>query len=250
MEYLQGIYRISHVGTGSMCDFTIECPQLAQRSKAGQFVHIRLPGFTLRRPISICEVEGDSLRILFDVRGEGTRVMAQLREGDSIDVMGPLGNGFTLLDSQKKAVVVGGGIGVPPMLQTAKHYAGNATAILGFRDAGKIVLTQDFEKYGARVMLATDDGSAGHHGLVTDLLRQRLEEEKPEYLAVAFDVHAPTFRHKMYEAYKGTRKPMPEELREQVAIAQCEENESHFKYGFSAGLIVQQEAHEQLQNKK
>ena len=175
MEYLQGIYRISHVGTGSMCDFTIECPQLAQRSKAGQFVHIRLPGFTLRRPISICEVEGDSLRILFDVRGEGTRAMAQLREGDSIDVMGPLGNGFTLLDPQKKAVVVGGGIGVPPMLQTAKHYAGNATAILGFRDAGKIVLTQDFEKYGVRVMLATDDGSAGHHGLVTDLLRQRLD---------------------------------------------------------------------------
>ena len=73
--------------------------------------------------------------------------------------------------------MVGGGIGVPPMLQTAKHYAGNATAILGFRDAGKIVLTQDFEKYGVRVMLATDDGSAGHHGLVTDLLRQRLEEE-------------------------------------------------------------------------
>ena len=180
MEYLQGIYRISHVGKGSMCDFTIECPQLAQRSKAGQFVHIRLPGFTLRRPISICEVEGDSLRILFDVRGEGTRAMAQLREGDSLDVMGPLGNGFTLLDPQKKAVVVGGGIGVPPMLQTAKHYAGNATAILGFRDAGKIVLTQDFEKYGVRVMLATDDGSAGHHGLVTDLLRQRLEEEKPD----------------------------------------------------------------------
>ena len=57
MEYLQGIYRISHVGTGSMCDFTIECPQLAQRSKAGQFVHIRLPGFTLRRPISICEAK-------------------------------------------------------------------------------------------------------------------------------------------------------------------------------------------------
>ena len=76
--------------------------------------------------------------------------------------------------------MVGGGIGVPPMLQTAKHYAGNVTAILGFRDAGKIVLTQDFEKYGVRVMLATDDGSAGHHGLVTDLLRQRLEEEKPD----------------------------------------------------------------------
>ena len=76
--------------------------------------------------------------------------------------------------------VVGGGIGVPPMLQTAKHYGSNATAILGFRDKDKIVLTEDFERSGIRVMLATDDGSAGHHGLVTDLLKVRLEEEKPD----------------------------------------------------------------------
>ena len=79
-------------------------------------MHIRVPGFTLRRPISICEVDREqgSIRILFDVRGEGTRVMAQMEEGDLIDVMGPLGNGFALLEPQKKAVVVGGGIGVPP----------------------------------------------------------------------------------------------------------------------------------------
>lgn len=142
----------------------------------------RVPGFTLRRPISICEVDREqgSIRILFDVRGEGTRVMAQMKEGDLIDVMGPLGNGFALLEPQKKAVVVGGGIGVPPMLQTAKHYGSNATAILGFRDKDKIVLTEDFERSGIRVMLATDDGSAGHHGLVTDLLKVRLEEEKPD----------------------------------------------------------------------
>ena len=76
--------------------------------------------------------------------------------------------------------MVGGGIGVPPMLQTAKHYGSNATAILGFRDKDKIVLTEDFERSGIRVMLATDDGSAGHHGLVTDLLKVRLEEEKPD----------------------------------------------------------------------
>ena len=88
--------------------------------------------------------------------------------------------GFALLEPQKKAVVVGGGIGVPPMLQTAKHYGSNATAILGFRDKDKIVLTEDFERSGIRVMLATDDGSAGHHGLVTDLLKVRLEEEKPD----------------------------------------------------------------------
>ena len=140
MEYLQGIYHISHVGTGSMCDFTIECPQLAQRSKAGQ-LHIRLPGFTLRRPYSICEVEGDSLRILFDVRGEGTSAMAQLREGDSMERDGTAGRRLYTAGPTKKSRCRGGGIGVPPMLQTAKHYAGNATAILGFRDAGKIVLT-------------------------------------------------------------------------------------------------------------
>ena len=80
-----------------------------------------------------------------------------------------------------------------------------------------------------------------------NILFRTIEEEKPQYLTVAFDLKAPTFRHKMFEAYKGTRKPMPEELREQVSIAQCEENESHFKYGFSAGLLVQQEAHEQVQ---
>lgn len=182
MEYLQGNYRISRILPGSMSDFTIDCPDIAAKARAGQFVHIRVPGFTLRRPISICEVDREqgSIRILFDVRGEGTRVMAQMKEGDLIDVMGPLGNGFALLEPQKKAVVVGGGIGVPPMLQTAKHYGSNATAILGFRDKDKIVLTEDFERSGIRVMLATDDGSAGHRGLVTDLLKVRLEEEKPD----------------------------------------------------------------------
>lgn len=182
VEYLQGTYRVTKIRPGSMSDFTIECPDIAKIAKAGQFVHIRVPGFTLRRPISICEVdkEAGTLRVLFDVRGEGTRVMAETKEGDMLDVMGPLGNGFELLDPSKKAIVVGGGIGVPPMLETAKNYGENATAILGFRDKDKIVLTEDFEAQKNRVMLATDDGSAGHHGLVTDLLKQRLEEEKAD----------------------------------------------------------------------
>ena len=151
-------------------------------SKAGQFVHVRVPGFTLRRPISICEVDkaAGTIRILFDIRGEGPKVLANTTEGELVDVMGPLGNGFTLLDSDKTAVVVGGGIGVPPMLQTAKSYGKNATAILGFRSADKIVLTDDFEAQQNRVMLCTDDGSAGHHGVVTDLLKQRFDEGKPD----------------------------------------------------------------------
>lgn len=182
MEYLQGTYRVTKIRPGCMCDYTIACPDIAAISKAGQFVHIRVPGFTLRRPISICEVDRQArtLRILFDIRGEGTKVLAQTKEGDLLDVMGPLGNGFELLDADKKAVVVGGGIGVPPMLETAKSYGKNATAILGFRSSDKIVLTDDFTAQGSRVMLCTDDGSAGHHGLVTDLLKQCFEEELPD----------------------------------------------------------------------
>lgn len=81
MEYLQGTYRVVKIRPGCMCDFTIECPEIAALSKAGQFVHIRVPGFTLRRPISICEVDkqAGTIRILFDIRGEGTKVLANTR---------------------------------------------------------------------------------------------------------------------------------------------------------------------------
>lgn len=178
VEYVQGIYPLVRTAAGAMQDFIIQCEDLAQLARPGQFVHIRVPGFSLRRPISICEVDRQrgQIRILFDIRGQGTQALAQCRPGDSLDVMGPLGNGFTLLSPDRKAVVVGGGIGVPPLLETAKHYGENATAILGFRSSDKIVLTRDFENRGVPVRLCTDDGSAGHHGLVTQLLEQRLAQ--------------------------------------------------------------------------
>lgn len=178
MGHIQGIYKITQVRQGAMIDYTIHCPEIASQAKAGQFVHIRVPGFTLRRPISICEVDREKgdLRILFDIRGEGTKELAKRTVGDDIDIMGPLGNGFDLLDRDKKAVVVGGGIGVPPMLETAKHYGANATAILGFRNKALVVLKEDFEQNGCQVMLCTDDGSAGHRGLVTDELKERIAQ--------------------------------------------------------------------------
>lgn len=185
MEYLQGRYRISRIRPGCMFDFTLECPELAKQAKAGQFVHIQVPGlsrgFSLRRPISICETDHQSwIRILFDIRGEGTRVLAEAKEGDYLDLMGPLGNGFALLEPEKKAVVIGGGIGVPPMLETAKHYGKNAVALLGFRDKDRVILTEDFQNAGVQVQLASDDGSVGHHGLVTALLAQELQAGKPD----------------------------------------------------------------------
>lgn len=222
MEYLQGRYRITKIRPGCMCDFTIECPEIAAISKAGQFVHIRVPGFTLRRPISICEVDKQqgTLRILFDIRGEGTKVLAQAKEGDLLDVMGSLGNGFDLLDSGKKAVVVGGGIGVPPMLETAKRYGENATAILGFRSEDKIVLTEDFKAQKNRVMLCTDDGSAGHHGLVTDLLKERFTEEKPDIVYACGPKVMLKFVAKMCEEY-GVRCQVSLEERMACGVGAC-----------------------------
>ena len=159
-------------------DFTIFCPELAKKSKVGQFVHIYLPHRTLRRPISICDISKDSLRIVFQIRGEGTRELANFKKGDKLDVLGPLGKGFNLKDKSKKALLVGGGIGVPPLLATAKHYGENATVAVGFRNKESVILEKDFTENNCKLKIATDDGSYGHNGLVIDLF----EGEKPDII--------------------------------------------------------------------
>ena len=180
MKYIQNVYPIlsRNAIARDMFDYVVHCPELAALAQAGQFVHIRVPGHTLRRPISICEVDktAGTIRLVFEVRGSGTEALANLAAGGMMDVMGPLGNGFDLLSPDSAAIVVGGGIGTPPMLETAKHYAENCTAILGFRDAAHVILDDDFDACGCDVRLATDDGSTGHKGFVTDLLKARLEE--------------------------------------------------------------------------
>ncbi|MEM1485100.1 dihydroorotate dehydrogenase electron transfer subunit [Oscillospiraceae bacterium PP1C4] len=180
MAYLQGSYPIlkkKELATG-IFDYIVSCPEIAQQTVAGQFVHIRAEGFTLRRPISVCEVfrETGAIRLVFEVRGEGTKKLAELEQNHRMDILGPLGNGFRLFAPDKKIIVVGGGIGVPPLLQTASHYGENATAIIGFRNADASILADDFKEKGCDLRLATDDGSAGYHGFVTGLLEQRLNE--------------------------------------------------------------------------
>lgn len=186
MAFLQASYPIvkKQELASSVFDYTVACPEIAQQAQAGQFVHIRAEGFTLRRPISICEISPDEgwIRLVFEVRGAGTEKLAQLEAGDRMDILGPLGNGFALLAPQKKIIVVGGGIGVPPLLQTAAHYGANATAILGFRSREAVILTDDFAGRGCDTRLATDDGSAGFHGFVTGLLEQRLAQESADLI--------------------------------------------------------------------
>ena len=117
-------------------DFIVYCPDFAPIAKAGQFAHIYVPGKTLRRPISICDIdkENNTLRFVFQIRGDGTEILSKFKEGMELDILAPLGNGFTLKEKEKKALFVGGGIGVPPLLGGAKHYGENATVCVGFRN--------------------------------------------------------------------------------------------------------------------
>lgn len=165
-------------------EMAIHCPDIASKTQAGQFVHVKAPGFTLRRPISVCEIDmaAGNLRIVFQVRGDGTAQIAQIPQGGLIDIMGPLGHGFALLPKGKTAIVVGGGIGVPPMLQTAAHYGKDATAIIGFRSASAVILEEDFDKAGCVVEVCTDDGTKGRKGFVTQALKAQLEERKPDII--------------------------------------------------------------------
>ena len=148
----------------------------------GQFVHVKCgEGLLLRRPISVCscqkDVPDDLLSIAFEVRGDGTRWLAQRQVGDKLDVLGLLGNGFPM-KPEGRYLLVGGGIGIPPMRGCAQYTQGRSTAILGGRSKDKIILKHCFEEECAKVMVATDDGSLGHHGFVDALVRQELGQDK------------------------------------------------------------------------
>ncbi len=155
-------------------DWTVENSELCKLAKAGQFVNIKVPSRTLRRPISICDACENTLRLVFQVKGEGTKLMSQMPVGSYVEILAPLGNGFKL-EKGKRYCFVGGGIGVPPLLFSAKQTE-NPMIITGFRNKDLIILQDDFKKVSDEVYLTTDDGSAGIHGFVTDVLKEHLGE--------------------------------------------------------------------------
>jgi 2-polyprenylphenol hydroxylase and related flavodoxin oxidoreductases len=162
-------------------DFVLEAPAFAKITQAGQFAHVRIPGRTLRRPISICGIDREkaTIRLVFQIRGKGTEEMSAFKEGEMIEVLAPIGNGFSLHDKSKKALIIGGGIGTPPLLEIAKHYGNNADVILGFRNSDNVILEEEFKGFGAKVSVATEDGSAGTKGYVTNLIQS---DKKYDYI--------------------------------------------------------------------
>jgi len=139
--------------------------------RPGQFIHIKCgEDSLLRRPISICGVGDNTLKFVFEVKGAGTRWLSERYPGLLLDVLGPLGNGFSLPDGEEEILVVGGGIGVPPLLFAAASARGEVTALLGFRDEGKVILVDEFKEACADVRTITDD-----KGYVTELLAEALQ---------------------------------------------------------------------------
>ena len=164
--------------------FTLEVGEMVTKEglRAGQFLHIQCgEGHLLRRPISVClcmeDAPHDTARIVFEVRGEGTRWLAQRQVGDKLNVLGPLGNSFQITP-EDRLLLVGGGIGVPPLLGQAAYTAKKATAVLGFRSADRAMLVEDYQNYCKEVYLCSDDGSMGRHGFVDAQLRDILEKDK------------------------------------------------------------------------
>ena len=175
---------VSKEQVGDAVYMTLEVGDMIRASfrAPGQFVHIRCgEGLLLRRPISVCscmeDEPDDLLSIVFEVRGEGTRWLAGRELGDSLDVLGLAGNGFDL-KPEGRYLLVGGGIGIPPMLGCAQYTGGRATAILGGRSRDKIILEDFFREDCAKVLCATENGSLGHHGFVDALVRRELSEDR------------------------------------------------------------------------
>lgn len=155
----------------------LQAEKTAAFAKPGQFISMYSSDASrlLPRPISLCEIEQKTgrLRVVYRVAGAGTREFSRYRPGESVDILGPLGNGFPLEEAEGKRVfLIGGGIGIPPMLETAKQLKGRADiqSILGYRDS-QMFLFSEFEACGPAAA-ATEDGSAGTKGNVLDAIRE------------------------------------------------------------------------------
>jgi dihydroorotate dehydrogenase electron transfer subunit len=162
----------------------IYSPEIAAVIRPGQFLNIRVSETyfpLLRRPFSVCDVEGDHFYLMFNVYGEGTKILAHKHTGEMIDIMGPLGNGFNLEGNYETAIIVAGGLGVAPFPYVTRKIAGYKKIItfIGGKSHSYLI------KYGmVNIHLSTDDGSVGFKGTVVQLLRSELEKTEKERIKI------------------------------------------------------------------
>lgn len=158
-------------------EMVLKNKNISMKAKPGQFIHISIPHFTLRRPISIASVDrtNETITLIFKILGKGTKQLAQYEEGMTLDALGPTGSSFDLTPPQDAPVLlIGGGVGVPPL-----HYLGQVLAskgievisVLGYQTAESVFYEEEFNKFG-KTYIVTNDGTKGEEGFVTDLLDQ------------------------------------------------------------------------------
>lgn len=143
--------------------------------RPGQFVNIELDGLYLRRPISICDWDEHTITIIYKVVGRGTEQMSKMSVGKELDVLTGLGNGFNAEAECSEALLVGGGVGVPPLYRLAKELLAQGkkvSVVLGFNTAAEVFYADEFRQLGAEVYVSTADGSVGVKGFVTDAIRE------------------------------------------------------------------------------
>lgn len=141
--------------------------------RPGQFVNLKLSGFYLRRPLSVCNLEGDRLTLIYKIVGSGTRALSQMLPGQMLPVLTGLGNGYDTALSGDRPLLLGGGVGVPPLYYLARILRGEGkqvSAVLGFNKASEVFYENEFRALGASVTVTTVDGSYGRKGFVTDAL--------------------------------------------------------------------------------
>lgn len=139
----------------------------------GQFVNIKVDGFFLRRPISVCDYDRETLTLIYKIVGGGTEAMSKMTPGEDLDILTGLGNGYSLKESGDMPLLLGGGVGVPPMYKLCKDLieeGKNPTVVLGFNSAEDVFYEEEFRKLGAAVYVTTADGTYGVKGFVTDVI--------------------------------------------------------------------------------
>ncbi|MBQ4480540.1 MAG: dihydroorotate dehydrogenase electron transfer subunit [Victivallales bacterium] len=175
---------------GAYHRLTIDLGELAQAARPGQFVQVQIPqleGHILRRPFSICDVDGTVMTLVYKTVGVGTAALADVRPGTALDILGPLGHGFAELPDDRPCVLLGGGYGCAAMLFCAHwavaHGKPAPLVLLGARSQADILLEEDFRHLGCQVGISTDDGSYGMPGRITVLLQSALKRQPNAWMA-------------------------------------------------------------------
>ena len=187
--------------------------------RPGQFAHIKIPNsdaMLLRRPISInrLDVDRKQMQFAYLLMGKGTRRLSQIPPEERLDILAPMGQGFKIRENHKKIYMVGGGIGIAPLLSVADYYQDRSfTAFLGYKSADYAYQTKEFGALCDKVVITSDDGTIGAKGFVTDALKEELKREKPDLI---ISCGPPP----MFRALKKVWKEVSPEVETQVSMEQ------------------------------